>query len=204
MVMGYGCRVRNLKNPKPETLIYKRREKMRIKEIKIMKKIVFFILFLSITSAIFAGYISSECYNMVWGYVLNKEGKPSAGIKVRFEQAKTVLEVFSDECGLYSFNFFKKSSGYAKISINNEATVYLEKWKAVRQDFREIKKDVYFPTRTGYASKIVYITNIDNKYHKYICQYLSNGSKAVPLEYILTKDYKSCDVCKPDRDSQDL
>ncbi|MEQ8170799.1 MAG: hypothetical protein ABRQ38_18065 [Candidatus Eremiobacterota bacterium] len=172
---------------------------MRIKEIKIMKKIVFFILFLSLIRIVFAGYISPECYNMVWGYVLNKEGKPVSGIKVRLVQSKTsaVVETCTDEYGLYSFNFFKNSSGYAKISINDVTTVYMEKWKAVRQDFKEIKKGFYSPNRTGYASKIVYITNIDNKYHKYICQYLSSGSKAVPLEYILTKDYKPCDVCKP-------
>jgi hypothetical protein len=166
-----------------------------------MQKRLFFILFflLSLSLSLFAGYLSLECYSMVWGYVSKEEGNPAQGIKVKFEQAKTStsLETYTDEKGLYLFNFFKNSSGYAKISINEGTTIYLEKWKAVRLDFKEIKKDVYAPTRSGYASKIVYIADTGEKYHKYVCQYLSNGCKPVPLEYILTKGYKPCEVCKP-------
>jgi len=151
------------------------------------------------THYIFGGYVCPECYNMIWGFIYGKEGKPARGVKVKFEQAKTstTLETYSDEKGIYSFNFYKNSCGYAKISIDSGTTVFLEKWKAIRLDFRETRKDCYEPGRSGYSSKIVYITETNNIYHKYGCYYLYNGCNPVPLEYILPKGYKACEKCKP-------
>lgn len=56
-------------------------------------------------------------------------------------------------------------------------------------------KEVFTPTKK--ISKIVYITETGNKYHKAGCKYLDESKIEIDLQDAISRGYIACKVCKP-------